>query len=71
MKSQEKRKHMILKKNPWGTGRVSLGHPTGRAGVYQLVSQGFSCCLLTEVARDTSRVSEGHPAVQGQKNAKF
>ena len=37
---RKKRAHK-LKKNPWGIGRVFLGHPAGQPGVYRPVSQGF------------------------------
>ena len=36
-----KNKAHKLKKNPLDTGRVSMKHPAGHAGVYRPVSQGF------------------------------
>ena len=69
-KSGKKRAHK-LKNNPWDAGRVSLEHPAGQTGVYRPVSQGFPVIYYRKtdrkghVCRDTGRVSQGHPAVQG------
>ena len=66
-----KRKAHELKKNPRDTGRVSLEHPAGQTGVYRPVSQGFPviCYRKTDTkghfCRDTGRVSQGRPAIQG------
>ena len=51
-----------------GIGRVSLGHAAGQTGVYQ---SGFPDVYSRKSARkehfcrDTGRVFQGHPAVQG------
>ena len=65
---QERKGYINLRKN---TRRVSLGHPAGQTGVYRPVSQGFpvNCYRKTDrkghFSRDTGRVSQGHPAIQG------
>ena len=69
-KSGKKRAHK-LKKNPRDTRRVYLGHPAGQTAVYRPVSQGIPVIYFRKkdreghFCRDTGRVSQGHPAIQG------
>ena len=69
-KSGKKKAHRI-KKNPRDTGRVCLGHLGGQTGLYRLVSQGLPVAYHRKTDtkgpfyRDTDRVSQGYPAVQG------
>ena len=69
--NQERKEAHKLKKDPWKTGRVSLGHPAGQTGIYRPASQGFHVVYSTKLkekgvsfGRDTGRVFHGHPAVE-------
>ena len=48
-----------FRKNPPGTGRVSLAHPAEQTGVYRPVIPGISCCFCNRETRfcwDTGQV---------------
>ena len=58
------REGTLIKKNPWDTGRVSLGHlaPAGQTSVYRSVSQGLPVVYYRKLDRKKKGLFAGTPA---------